>query len=288
MKRFCLLIFLFAALVVFSLSCNSSPQAVSTEVALAQPTATLPPTSTPEPTATPIPTSTPTETPVPTATPNRTTTAQAATMEAVVVTQYAEQTAAAAVAQQTEQAEAALWEKMVEEGSLTQTKGRLHTVDDFDESWAQRNWYSWWSFGYDLADFVLMTHIDWKSTQSDKTAFGGCGFVFRIKDNDNHLLVLVYVNGSAGLGQMTPYGYETITTGNPLLQTDSEKEGSADFVIVADKEIITAYINGEKAFRKLVARTNSGDMGYTILSGTNKDYGTNCKFSNTRIWELKK
>jgi hypothetical protein len=285
MKRFCWILVFFCTLAVFSLSCNSAPKDAPTEVALAQPTATIVPTSTPEPTNTA--TSTPTETPIPTATPNASGTAQAATMQAVVVTQHAEQTAAAAAAQQTQQAEEALWAKLVEDGYITVPKGRLHTVDDFEQSWAQRDWYQWWSFSYNLADFVIMTHIDWKSAPSDRTAYGGCGFVIRIKDNNNHLLVLLDVDGSAELGQMTPAGYDYLTYGNPK-PGSTEKEGSADFVVVAEGGRISAFVNGERAFREAVARTAAGDMGYTILSGTNKDYGTNWKFTITRVWELKK
>jgi len=55
-------------------------------------------------------------------------------MQAVVVTQHAEQTAAAAAAQQTQQAEDDLWAKLVEDGYITMPKGRLHTVDDFEEN----------------------------------------------------------------------------------------------------------------------------------------------------------
>jgi len=131
---------------------------------------------------------------------------------------------------------------------------------------------------------VIITHIDMKFAL---TAAGGCGFVFRIKDSDNHLLVLLDVDGTSELGQMTPDGYDYLTYGNPK-PGSTEKEGSADFVVVAEGGRISAFVNGERAFREAVARTNAGDMGYTILSGTNKDYGTYCWFTNTRVWELKK
>jgi hypothetical protein len=286
MKHYCLIVFQLASLAVFSLSCSSAPKAVPTEVVLAQPTATLDPTSTPEPTFT----STPTETPIPTTTPNASATAQAATMEAVVVKQYAEKTAAAAAAKQTQQAEADLWAKLVDDGSITMTKGRLHTLDDFEESWAQRNWYRWWSFGYNLADFVLMTHVDWKSAPSDKTAVGGCGFVFRVQDENHHLLIIQFIDQTAGLGQMTSSGFEFQRKPwvNPDLKKSAEKEGSSDFLVAAEKEAVTVYINGVKAYRWYVARTTPGDIGYTIISGTNKDYGTYCNFTDTRVWELKK
>jgi hypothetical protein len=287
MKRFFSIIVLLGPLTYFCISCNPAPEGFPTETALAQPTDTLAPSKTPEPTMTPIPTSTPTKTPIPTATLNATATGYAATHEAIAMTQRAKQTAAALVAEKTQQAEEAAWATLVEAGFITMTKGRLHDVDDFEETWAQRDWYRWWSFGYNLADFVVMTHVDWKSAPSDRTAFGGCDFVIRIKDRDNHLLVLLEVDGSAELGQMTPAGYDFLVYGNPK-PGSTEKEGSADFTVVAEGGRISAFVNGERAFRQAVARTAAGDMGYTILSGTNKDYGTYCKFTSTHVWELEK
>lgn len=285
MKRFCVSFVLCAFLSVFGFSCNTPQTADLSPVDQATPSATL----TPLPTDTPAPTATNTLTPTasntPTSTPNATSTVMAATKEAVVEQQHIELTQAFLSAQRTQQAEDELWSKIAADSKMTLSKGRLYTVDDFEENWAQRNWYRWWWFDYNLADFVIMTHIDWESAPSDKTAYGGCGFVFRIKDESNHLLVLLSVFGTAGLGQMTPSGFEYLAWDRKL-DINTEREGSADFVVVVEKEIITAYVNGEQSFRKLVARTNSGDIGYTIISGTNADFGTNCKFTNTRIWEL--
>ena len=251
-------------------------------------------TSTPEPTATATltPTATPTPTASPTNTPNAVLTDEAATMEAIMAKGNVEATAKAVSIQETQQAEDALWTKLANDGSITMKKGDLNTVDDFEESWAQRGWYQWWWFGYEMSNFVIKTHIDWRIPPDSFSDISGCGFVLRLEDENNHLVLVLTPSSSAFLGQMTPNGFQNLNAKGVWINPDWEptqgETGSADFMVVAEQEEITAFINGVKSFRWVVARTNSGDIGYTIISGTNKDFGTSCKMTNTRIWELVK
>ncbi len=243
----------------------------------------------PSATFTPLPTATCTATATlaPTATPNLTSTSAAATRQASLATQQAEETAQAISVLATQQAEEDMWSKLVSDGTVTYSKGEQYSVDDFEESWAQRRWYRWWSFDYNLADFVLLTHIDWEYPEGT-TDEGGCGFVFRIKDEENHLVVFLTTHNSVQLGAMNPTGYQSqaLRWSGTNLKSTNDTSGGADFVLVAQGEIITAYVNGEKSFQWVVARTNSGDMGYTIVSGTNAGTGTTCTFTNTKVWEL--
>ncbi len=249
-------------------------------------------TSTPPPTATS--TATPTATLVPTATPNLTATMVAATQEARVATQQAGQTATAVSAQATQQAEDKLWAQLEQDGSITYSKGALYEIDDFEESWAQRSWYRWWWFGYRFSDFVIKTHIEWEIPEDSAFGAGGCGFAIRIKDDDNHLIIFLTPKGSASLGAMSINGfqYQSFHWQNPdnpnYATVPLETTGSADLIVIAEKEFVTAYINGEKVYQWYVALTSQGDIGYTIVSGTNKDFGISCKFTDTRIWELEK
>jgi hypothetical protein len=292
--------FLLLFLICILLGACGSPQTAQ-EVTPTQDVASIAATQTaqvPTATSTSVPTATsppiPTATLVPTATPNQTATVMAGTQEASLSTQQARQTATAVSAQSTQQAEDDMWAQMVQDGSITYNKGVLYTVDDFEQSWAQRNWYQWWSFGYNLSDFVVMTHIDWQIPEGGTFGTGGCGFAIRIKDNDNHLVLFLTPQSSASLGAMTRSGfrYQSYHWQNPnnpnLSNIAPATTGSADFTVVAEKEFVSAYLNGERIYQWYVALTSPGDMGYTIVSGTNKDFGIDCKFTNTRVWELKK
>ena len=249
-------------------------------------------TSTPQPTATA--TSTATATLVPTATPNLTATMVAATQEARVATQHAGQTATAVSALATQQAEDQLWAQLEHDGSISYSKGGLYEIDDFEESWAQRSWYRWWWFGYKFSDFVIMSHIEWEIPEDSAFGAGGCGFAIRIKDDDNHLIIFLTPKGSASLGAMSINGfqYQSFHWQNPdnpnYATVPLATTGSADVIVIAEKEFVTAYIDGVKVYQWYVALTSQGDIGYTIVSGTNKDFGISCTFTDTRIWELEK
>ena len=182
-----------------------SPTEDTASIAAAQATQAPTATSTLEPTATC--TSTPTETLVPTATPNLTATAAAGTQAARASTQQAEKTAEALADLATQEAADALWTQLVEDGTVSYKLGDQYSMDDLDESWAQRNWYQWWSFDYSLSDFVIMTHVDWEIPNDSSFGVGGCGFAFRIKDNDNHLVTFITPSSNVKLGAMSPRGF---------------------------------------------------------------------------------
>ena len=140
---------------------------------------------------------------------------------------------------------------------------------------------------------MISTHIDWETAEAS-FGNGGCGFAIRIADNNKHLVAFLTPNGGAELGAMTSSGYQAqgVRWKNPdllnLLTVNPPSSGSADFTLVAEKDFVTAYVNGQRIYQWYVALTSPGDIGYTILSGTNKDFGTYCKFTNTQIWELVK
>jgi len=249
-------------------------------------------TSIPEPTTTA--TSLPSATPSPSATPNLAATAVAATVEAKRATQRVEQTATVISALATQRAIDTIWDQLVSDGVATYSKGELTAMEDLEESWAQRLWYKWWSFGINLSDFIILTHIEWKYPDDANLGAGGCGFVIRVKDKNNQMLVVVSPRSRVVLSLMTLRGIkgQTVHWEDPNLSKYSSvlppTSGSADFWLVAEKEFISAYVNGKMTTQWYVAATNSGDIGYTILSGTNNLPGTYCKFTNTRIWELVK
>ncbi len=268
-----------------------APAATPTQAATAT---ALPPTSTytPEPTATA--TNTPTVTPTSTATPDAKATSAAATQAARSATQQANQTATAVSASATEQAIADVWTQLINDGSVTLTPGTVNSVDDFEQSWAQRGWYQWWNFDYNMSDFVIMTHVDWEIPENSNFGQGGCGFAVRIKDENSHLVIFLSPRGYPELGAMTYNGfsYQSYHWQNPenpnFMTIAPATTGSADFVIVAEKEFVTAYVDGVKIYQFYVSLTSPGDMGYTLVSGTNKDFGIYCKFTNTTVTELVK
>jgi hypothetical protein len=283
------------ALVLVLVACSApaaapAPTPSPTDTPLPALTATPQSTERPLPTKTTAPTLTPTPTLASTSTPDPTAVAQIATLKAEIATTQAMLTATSDAINVTRQAQDDLLKQMRADGSITLKDVTSYPLADLDESWAQRNYLRWWPTGYKLSDFVIMTHIQWDSAQDFNASWeGGCGFVIRAKDQTNYLLLYLLIGGAyERLMVMTPKGVERFNPNWVLsgLAVSRKTQGEADFAIAAEKDKITTYTNGVKTYTWKVRQTDAGDIGYTIVSGTNTGFGTSCKMTHTRVWKL--
>jgi hypothetical protein len=216
---------------------------------------------------------------------------QAVTQAAAVEeTQQAEQKLArteAAQSQATEQADTMyqLVNKLEEEGVLKSSAGSYYPIDDFKESWAQLNWYQWWNTGYQPSDFVIRTHTAWESASRSANLFAsGCGFVFRAKDVDNHYMIFLALDDYVYMKGYVDKKYRTF--GKGYAGNINHIKGEADIVFIAQGDHFVYYVDGTKVFDKNNGDLKGGDLGLTLNSGTNKDYGTRCEMTNTELWIL--
>ena len=58
-------------------------------------------------------------------------------------------------------------------------------------------------------------------------------------------------------------------------------------MLVVDDKRINFYVNGERVANAYDGSLNAGNIAQTLLSGTNKDFGTRCKMTNTELFILK-
>jgi hypothetical protein len=237
---------------------------VSLACATTQPTPTS--TSTPEPTATN--TAVPTETPRPSPTPRPTKTPNLA------ATQHAEDL----------NAEIQVYS---EKGYLASTNGSFKELPDFNEAWAQLGWYSWWQLNYTVKDFYMKAHFKWSSAYRSAD-ISGCGFVFAEQENGDHYAV--FLDRAKVYFVDTGYYVEPFgpTRGTGLVSFDNPADHpvEADFTLIVkdayayvlvDEELVGEYtLSQSKVLR--------GGLGLSLLSGTNKDYGTRCEMTNLHIW----
>lgn len=236
---------------------------ISTACATTQPT----PAGTTEPTftVTPNPTATPTRRPSPTPRPTWTPDAAA--------TQHAEDLSTEVRA-------------YYEKGYLDTTAGVLIELDDFSYDWAQLGWYNWLPITDSVSDFYMSAHFQWDSAlRNSDTA--GCGFIFGIQPNDDHYAVFldrtkVYfliTDRAAGFSKpITP------TRGTGRVKFDYP--AAADFTLIVKGISAYVIVNGERVGEYTLAqsRPSRGDIGLSVLSGTNRDYGTHCEMTDLRLW----
>jgi hypothetical protein len=172
------------------------------------------------------------------------------------------------------------------DGAVRSTDGEYLRLDDFDESWAQIGWYQWYHTSEAPENFVISADAAWDSA-SDKSNWpeAGCGFVYAEKDSNNHSLAYLGLDGFVRLGQ-TVNGNGRLLSVNKYGKLDIPA-GNARIMLVVDGKRVTFYVNGHKVTSAQDGRAGAGDLAYTILSGTNKGFGTRCHLTNIVLYVLK-
>ncbi len=244
--------FFILMIVVVSLACSS---------AVASPTPATTATALP-PTLTPTATTPPTSTPSPTATPN------------LAATQKVE-------------ARQALLQKYLDAGYITSTAGKFEDLNEFHEEWAQLYWYRWWpihSAGRLYGDLVFQGHFKW-ATATRTSDLSGCGVVFGVQPNNDHYAVFI---DRARIAFMMSRGDKVYqvgkTSGSGRL--DIQEPAEADVAVIVSGMTSYVLVDGVATKYTLSAdQSSSGEFALSLLSGTNKDYGTRCDITDAYIWE---
>jgi len=247
-------VFALFVLVIAVLACSSAIPAT--------PTPTVPPvTDTPLPSPTPTKTAKPTSTPRPTNTPD------------VVATQRIDEFQS-------------LLDSFVELGYIETSEGKLTELPLFKEEWAQLGWYRWWPYDVVSSDFVFKAHLKW-STALKTSDESGCGFIFGIQENDDHYAVFLDKSRILFLmarGENVYLVGKTRGSG----RADFGNPAEADFAVAVKGQSAFVSVNGEVTEYTLSAdQVSRGEYGASVLSGTNKDYGTRCEMTDVMFWTQK-
>jgi len=159
-------------------------------------------------------------------------------------------------------------------------------VDPFNEEWAQIGWYQRWVFQDVFSDFLFKAHFKW-STASETPEISGCGVVFGLQENGDHYAVFldksrilfVMARGSNLYVVGKTSGSGRANFGNPA---------EAEFAISVKGQSAYVSVDGKFTEYTLSAdQTSAGQFGLTILSGTNRDYGTRCEMTDIVMWTPK-
>jgi len=239
-----------SALILISLACGAT-----------QPT----PTSTPEPTAT--------NTAVPTKTPRPSPTLRSTEMPDFAATQHVEELNAEVQA-------------YFDKGYLKTNDGMTIELDDFSYDWAQLGWYNWLPLGEAASDFFLSAHFKWDSAYQNSD-ISGCGFIFSLQENDDHYAVFLdrskvfFLITDRARGFSSPV---SPTRGTGIVNFDYPAE--ADFILIVKDHSAYVLVDGEVVSEYTLAQSRPlrGNLGLTVLSGTNRAYGTRCEMTDLHLW----
>ena len=229
-------------------------------------------TAAPEPTATNTPptptatiTATATKTPVPTSTPRPTITPNLAATQRISEWQAEAQT-------------------YFDKGYVDSAEGTFKEIDDFSYDWANLGYYDKIPVGITATDFFISGHFRWSSALQNADE-SGCGYVFSLQKNDDHYVI--FLDRSKVLFAITSDHHGRIA--GPTRGTGRVKFGNpaeADFTVIVRDSYAYALVNGEVVSEYTLAQSRSltGQIALSVLSGTNKDYGTRCEMTNLHVW----
>lgn len=181
----------------------------------------------------------------------------------------------------------AVIDQLKQMGVIQSTSGSFHAVNDFSQNWAQLGWYQYWDTGLAPTNFVARAHTEWESASRTADWYAsGCGFVFYEMDVKNHYLVYLALDGNVYLkGYVDGQFYE-------LGKEDAGKvdnmQGSAEVILVVNHKKITYLINDKQVLQREISQLSGGNLDLTVVSGTNKDFGTRCKMTGIEVWDLGK
>lgn len=178
-----------------------------------------------------------------------------------------------------------LVKQLKSEDILESDAGKYFLLEDFGESLAQINYYRPFPTGHNPTDFVIRTHTSWESASRTANWFNsGCGFVFRLVDGDNHYMIYLALDGNVYMSGYVKGRFREF--GKDYVGKIDYMKGEADIVMVVQGDRVVYYVNGTKVFDRRNDEISYGDLAMTLVSGTNKDFGTRCEMTNIELWEL--
>jgi hypothetical protein len=173
-----------------------------------------------------------------------------------------------------------------EKGYLSTTDGKFRELDDFSYDWAQLGWYNWLPLPVSASDFFLSAHFKWDSAYRNSDT-SGCGFIFSLQENEDHYAVfldrmeVLFLMTDRSRGVSRPVG---LTRGTGTVKFSYPAE--ADFTLIVKDAYAYVLVNDEVVGEYTLAQSRpmQGGVGLTVLSGTNKDFGTRCEMTSLRLW----
>jgi hypothetical protein len=140
--------------------------------------------------------------------------------------------------------------------------------------------------GESASDFFMSSHIQWDSAFRD-SGRSGCGYIFSYQENSNHYAVILDRSKVHFLITDLSQGYSgfvTPTRGTGLVDFDYPVE--TDFTLIVKDINAYVLVEGEMVGEYTLARSRpmNGELGLTVLSSTNRDFGTRCEITDLRLW----
>jgi hypothetical protein len=149
------------------------------------------------------------------------------------------------------------------------------------------NWYNWLSLGNRLQ---ILHQRPLQMVKCILANPSGCGFIFAIQDNGDHYVVSLIAPRSSFLMRSSCRILQSCRlikgTGRVNFSNPADEPVEADFTLIVKDTQAFVLVDGKLLGTYLLStfRDLDGEIGLSVLSGTNKDYGTRCEMTNIHVW----
>ncbi len=171
---------------------------------------------------------------------------------------------------------------LIDQGVISGIMEEYIPFEDISREFAQINYFSWWPTDYEPTNFVIRSDVSWESASDTANwPFSGCGWVFGEKDKDNFHMAFLSMDGY-GLLKKWVDGKEEVVVKQRYEDVDIPN-GSAELLLSVQNDRAAFFVNGEEMYNIYDGNIDPGTLSFTVLSGTNKGFGTRCEWTNTGL-----
>lgn len=173
-------------------------------------------------------------------------------------------------------------QQLEKNGTILVSEGQITSFGSFSDSYTNMGTAKCYTIT-EADHYVLSSKISWLSAFSAPNGdVSGCGFIFGAgSDAKNYLMTSIRMNGyiyfnGFNNGNRLSYGQQCVTT--PSMQ------GEGILTLVVDGSSVSIYYDGKPVFNRNDVIIPGNGLGFAILSGTNKDFGTQCTFEDIFLY----
>jgi hypothetical protein len=179
-----------------------------------------------------------------------------------------------------------LLETFKEKGYLTTTEGEITTLAPFEEEWAQIGWFQWWEYDVTTAaEFLFKARFNWVSATSSPDP-SGCGVIFGLQESGDYYSV--FLDNRRIFFYMFRKTLYSVGKTSGKGTTSFDNPAESDFVLAVSNKKAYVSVDGDVTVYTLSEdQTTAGNFALSLLSGTNKDYGTRCTATDMVVWSAR-
>ncbi len=180
--------------------------------------------------------------------------------------------------------------QLYKSGHLTSMLGEYTNLADFNESFAQMDWFTKYEIqketdSFSTSNFVIRADTTWESASTGANfESSGCGFYFHSTDQDNFYVVFLALDGEARMMRFQN-SEKTANWHKQYGKVDTPK-GETELMLAVQDNKFTFLVNNQVILSVTDDKVRGNQFGISIHSGTNKDFGTRCVMKHIDLWML--